>query len=200
MGRVSTRCFLVPTQDEWFKPSFRPNQLNSLFVTMVILDLPGRVHFRCTSKSPRLQSGVPMARLPVGMASSTLNLGFLSVWPTNYSSDALTPPKSVTKSMIVKMAQMKRTALERISPLVVVVATRMNIQRLTCESSGEKRAFPVSYFPFVDVKSCRGHFSVLLIDSWPWMVSLRLAANEPDGHTCGASIINRKFLITVCTR
>lgn len=32
--------------------------------------------------------------------------------------------------------------------------------------------------------------------SWPWMVSMRLRHREPNGHTCGGSILNRNFIVT----
>lgn len=32
--------------------------------------------------------------------------------------------------------------------------------------------------------------------SWPWMASLRILAEEPYGHRCGAALINQKWLVT----
>src|SRR5699024_7130729 len=37
---------------------------------------------------------------------------------------------------------------------------------------------------------------ICILDSWPWMVSLRLRGREPNGHVCGGSIINRLWIVT----
>lgn len=31
---------------------------------------------------------------------------------------------------------------------------------------------------------------------WPWIVSMRLPSDEPKGHKCGGTIINRKWIVT----
>ena len=71
-----------------------------------------------------------------------------------------------------------------------------------CSPSAEQLAFPANCGqPSIEPRISKLNFKIVggtaaRKGSWPWQVDLRLIQNEPEGHLCGAIVIDGQWILT----